>query len=183
MQDTSAVVANAGKTSKLLGIITIIMGVIAILVPVATGLSVVLFVGMLVLAGGLLRMFWAFKSDSVGQGLMTFAIGGLTCLCGLFLVINPQFLSGFMTILLVAYLIIDSAVEMTAAFRLRPQEGWGWMMTGGVFSFILGIMLWAQFPVSGALAVGVILGVKLVFVGIIILGVGSEVRAAVKMQE
>ena len=179
MQDNSAVVANAGKTSKLLGIITIIMGVIAILVPVATGLSVVLFVGMLVVAGGVLRMLWAFKSDSVGQGVMTFAIGGLTLLCGLALVANPGFLSGFMTIIMVGYLIIDSAIEMSAALQMKPQEGWGWMFTGGVFSFILGIMLWAQFPVSGALAVGVILGVKLVSIGIIILGIGTEVRAAV----
>ena len=60
---------------KMLGIITILMGVIAILVPVTTGLSVVLFVGMLVVAGGLLRMIWAFKSNSVGQGLMTFDRG------------------------------------------------------------------------------------------------------------
>ena len=163
---------------KLLGIVTILMGVIAILVPVATGLSVFLFVGMLVVAGGFFRIFWAFKSDSVGQGLMTFATGGLTLLCGLALVANPQFLSGFMTILLVAYLIIDSAVEITAAFQLRPLQGWGWLFAAGVFSFILGVMLWAQFPVSGALAVGVILGVKLVFVGIIMLGVGSAVRDA-----
>ena len=165
---------------KLLGIITILMGVIAILVPVTTGLSVVLFVGMLVVAGGLLRMFWAFNSNSVSQGLMTFAIGGLTFLCGLVLVANPVFLSGFMTILLVAYLLIDSTLEITAAFRLRPLEGWGWMFTGGIFSFILGILLWAQFPVSGALAIGVMLGVKLVFVGIIMLGVGSTTQSESK---
>ena len=181
MQENSTFATKEGKNMKMLGIITILMGVIAILVPVATGLSVVLFVGLLVVAGGLLRMFWAFKSDSVGAGAMTFAIGGLTFLCGLALVTNPMFLSGFMTFLLVAYLIIDSVFEVTAALRIRPQEGWGWMMTGGIFSFVLGILLWAQFPVSGAMAVGVILGVKLVFVGIIILGVGSEVRAAAKI--
>ena len=95
-------------------------------------------------------------------------------------VANPQFLSGFMTILLVGYLIADSAFEITAAFQLRPQQGWGWMLTAGVFSFVLGVMLWAQFPVSGAMAVGVILGVKLVFVGILMLGVGSAVRAEVE---
>ena len=181
MQDNSTVATQEGKSVKMLGIITIIMGVIAILVPVTTGLSVVFFVGILVVAGGLLRMFWAFNSDSIGQGTMTFAIGGLTLLCGLALVTNPMFLSGFMTILLVAYLIIDSALEMTAAIRLRPKNGWGWMFSGGIFSFILGILLWAQFPVSGVLAVGVILGMKLIFVGIIMLGAGTEIRVAGKM--
>jgi hypothetical protein len=38
------------------------------------------------------------------------------------------------------------------------------MLFGGVVSVLLGIMIWRQFPLSGAYAIGVLVGIKLFFV-------------------
>ena len=53
---------------KLFGIITIILGIPAILAPMITGVSIAFLVGLLVPAGGIARMVWAFQAGSLGKG-------------------------------------------------------------------------------------------------------------------
>jgi hypothetical protein len=100
------------------------------LTPGLTWISVVFLLGVFVLIGGIVRIIWAFRAGSFGKGLLVFAIGGLTLLCGIVLLANPLFASGVLTIMLAVYFIIDGISEIAASFRLRPQPGWGWMLFG-----------------------------------------------------
>jgi uncharacterized membrane protein HdeD (DUF308 family) len=170
--------ANGSKNMKIFGIITIIMGILAIAAPLITGLSVVFMVGLLVLLGGIARMAWAFKADSLGKGLPGFAIGVLTLLCGVVLVTDPLLASGVLTIILALYFLIDGVLEVTAALQVRPSSGWGWLLAGGVLSCLLGLMIWQQFPLSGAWAIGFLLGLKLLFIGMIMISVGPISRSS-----
>jgi len=135
---------------------------------------------VLVLVGGIVRIVWAFQAGSLGKGLLLFAIGGLTLLCGIVLLAHPLFASGVLTILLALYFVLDGISEIAASVRLRPGSGWGWMLFGGIVSLCLGIIIWRQFPLSGVWAIGVLLGIKLFFVGLIMLmgrsPVGSMAR-------
>jgi uncharacterized membrane protein HdeD (DUF308 family) len=133
--------------------------------------------GLLVLAGGIVRIIWAFQAGSFGKGLLMFAIGGLTLLCGIALVANPLFVSGVLTVVLALYFILDGISEIVGGMRLRPGSGWAWMLFGGIVSVLLGIMIWAQFPLSGLWAIGILLGIKLFFVGLIMVMGGAAVRS------
>lgn len=177
MVDMTDTAADGGKNPRVFGTITIILGILAIAAPLVAGVSVALLVGLLVLMAGIARMVWAFQASSLGRGLLGFAIGLLTLICGVALVTDPLLASGLLTIVLAAYFLVDGAFEVAAAFRLRPTPGWGWLLAGGVLSFVLGLMIWQQFPLSGAWAIGILLGVKLLFVGIIMIGVGSPARS------
>jgi len=165
-----------GDRTTLFGVIAIILGVFAMLAPVLTGIWVVMLVGVLVLVGGIVRIVWAFQAGSLGKGLLLFAIGGLTLLCGIVLLAHPLFASGVLTILLALYFILDGISEIVASVRLRPAAGWGWMLFGGIVSLCLGIIIWRQFPLSGVWAIGILLGIKLFFVGLIMLMGRSPVR-------
>ncbi len=180
MNDFADAAKKGGLGMNVLGIITIILGFLVMLAPMLTGFSILMLVGVLVLIAGLVRMFWAFTAGSFGKGVLAFAIGGLTLLLGLALMFNPLFASGVMTIVMAIYLIVDGAVEISAAFGLRPESGWGWLLFGGIVSILLGIMIWRQYPLSGAWAIGVLLGIKLLFIGLSMLTVGSTVRTAAK---
>ena len=162
----------------ILGVITIILGILAMLAPGLTGLSIALLVGVFVIGGGIVRMIWAFQAGSLGRGLLMFAIGGLTLLCGIILVANPLFAAGVLTIILGIYFVTDGIFEIAASFQLKPNPGWGWMLFGGIVSILFGIMIWGQFPLSGAWAIGILLGIKLFFVGLIMITGGSVVRAS-----
>jgi len=169
-----------GNRMTLFGVIAIILGILAMIAPVLTGMWVIILVGVLVLIGGIVRIIWALQAGSLGKGWPMFAIGGLTLLCGIVLLAHPVFASGVLTILLALYFVLDGICEIAAGVRLRPGSGWGWMLFGGIVSFWLGIIIWGQFPLSGVWAIGILLGIKLFFVGLIMLKGGSAVRSTAK---
>ncbi len=178
MNELSENINPRGRNMTIFGVNTIILGILAMLAPGLTGMSVVMLVGVFVIGGGIVRMIWAFQAGSLGRGLLMFAIGGLTLLCGITLVANPLFAAGVLTIILGIYFVADGIFEIAAGFQLKPESGWGWMLFAGIVSILFGIMIWGQFPLSGAWAIGILLGIKLFFVGLIMITGGSVVRSA-----
>ena len=176
MNNLTETVKTGGKRMTALGVITIILGMLAMLAPGLTGLSIATLLGGLVAVSGIVRLMWAFQSGSRGRGLWMFAIGGLTLLCGIALLANPLFASGVVTILLAVYFVFDGISEIAAGFG-RMGDGGGWLLFGGIVSIILGAMIWAQYPLSGAWAMGTLLGIKLFFVGLTMITAGSAVRS------
>ena len=178
MSEITETVPPGGRDLLLLGIVTIILGCLAIAAPLITGLSIAVLVGVVVLVGGIARIVWGFRAGGPGKSLMSFALGGVTILCGVALVTDPVLASGFLTIILGLYLVLDGVLEIATAFVRRPTSGWGWLLVGGILSCVLGLLIWRQFPLSGAWAIGVLLGVKLLIVGILIIGVGRAAQAS-----
>ncbi len=172
---------SSGMTA--FGVIAIILGMLAMLAPGLTGLSIAMLLGFVVLIGGIVRIIWAFQAGSLGKGLLVFAIGGLTVLCGIALLANPLLAAGVLTIVLAVYFVLDGVVEITAGVQIRPQPGWGWLVFGGIVSILLGVMIWRQFPLSGPWAMGVLLGIKLFFVGLVMVTGGSAVRSLASTAE
>lgn len=176
MNEVAEAIDRGGKGGTIFGILTVILGIFAVMAPMIAGASVALVVGVLVLAAGIARTAWAFQADSFGKGVLKFLLGGLTIICGLMMIGRPLFAAGLLTILLTAYFIVDGVFELIAAFQLRPESGWGWLLFGGIVSLVLGIMIWRQYPLSGMWAIGVLLGIKLIFAGLEMMMIGSAAR-------
>lgn len=180
MNDLANAARAGGKNMTVFGVIAIILGIMAMMMPGLIGVSVVYLLGVIVLIAGIMRMIWAFQAGGLGKGLLMFAIGLLTLLVGLALLVHPLFASGLLTIMLALYFILDGISEVAAGFQRRPSDGWGWMLFGGIVSILLGMMIWRQFPLSGIWAIGILLGIKLFFVGLIMVMTGSAVRSLSK---
>jgi uncharacterized membrane protein HdeD (DUF308 family) len=180
METLAGAVKTGARRMTTLGVVAIILGILAVLMPFVAGASATLLVGVLVLAAGIVRIVWAFGSGSFGRGLLRFVLGVLTLLCGVALLANPLFAMGVLTILLAIYLFVDGISEIVAGFKRRPQLGWLWMLIGGVVSILLGIFIWRQFPLSGIWAIGVLLGIKLFFIGLMMITAGSMMRSVSK---
>ncbi len=177
MSDFAEGAKAGGKSMTFFGVIAIILGMLSMMMPGLTGVSVVYLLGMIVLVAGIVRLIWAFQAGSLGRGLLMFAIGLLTLLAGFALLAHPLFASGVLTIMLAVYFILDGIGEIAAGIRVRPADGWGWLLFGGIVSLLLGLMIWRQFPLSGLWAVGILLGIKLFFIGLIMVTAGSAVRS------
>jgi len=177
MNDMKSEIESTASSMKWMGILTIIFGILAMTMPYISGESVLLLIGILVMAGGIMRMIWAFKASSLGKGILVFIIGLLTLLAGFWIITEPFIAAGALTIVLSVYFFVDGFAEIIAAFSL--SEGRGWLIFEGVLTVILGVLLFVGFPFSGPLAVGVLLGVKLLLAGITMLTVGSAAKQAV----
>jgi uncharacterized membrane protein HdeD (DUF308 family) len=181
MSNLTAAAKSGGKRMTAFGVIAISLGLLAMLAPVSAGVSLAMVLGGLVVVSGIIRMLWAFQSDRLGRGVWMLAVGGLTLICGLALLAHPLFASGVLTIVLVAYLILDGVSEVVVGFG-RPGDGGGWLILGGIVSIVLGGMMWAQYPLSGAWAMGMLLGIKLFLVGLTMITGGSAGRSMAAAQ-
>lgn len=175
MNNQTETAKSDSKHMTAYGVIVIILGILAMLAPGLTGLSIAMLLGGLVSISGIVRMIWAFQSGSLGRGLWIFAIGGLTLLCGIALLAHPLFTTGMITILLAVYFIADGISEISAGYGLKGNGG-GWLIFGGIVSLLLGVMIWAQYPLSGAWAMGILLGIKLFFIGLSMITARPSVR-------
>ena len=169
---------SRSRSMTAFGIIAILLGTLSMLAPGVAGLSIAMLLGFFVTIAGIVRMIWAFQASSLASGLLTFALGSLTLICGIALLSNPLLGAAVLTIVLAVYLILDGILEIIAGLGLT---GGVWLILGGVVSILLGAMIWAQYPLSGAWAMGTLLGIKLFFVGLIMITGGSVVREITKV--
>ena len=174
MNEMNSEIKSGAGSMKWMGVLTIIFGILAMMMPYITGQSVLLLIGILVMAGGILRLIWAFKAGSLGKGILVFLIGVLTLLAGFWIITEPFVAAGALTIVLSIYFFADGLMEIIAAFSV--EEGKGWLLFDGIVTVVLGVLLFTGFPFSGPLAVGILLGIKLLFAGITMLTLGSAVK-------
>jgi len=173
-------VHTGGTRMATWGVLTMLLGVFAMFTPMLTGFSILLLLGLIVMAAGIMRMVWAFRAGSVGRGLLMLVLGLLTLVVGVLLLVNPLFAAVSVTILLTAYLVVDGVAEVYAGIQRRPDAGWGWLLVGGIVSMLLGVLIWRQAPLAGVWAIGLFLGIKLFFVGLMMLTVGGTLRGMTK---
>ena len=70
-----------------------------------------------------------------------------------------------LTGVLLVWFIADGIVTIYQGIKRKPQEGWGWVVFSGVSSLVLGGLLAYQWPMSGTYAVGILVGIRLLFAG------------------
>ncbi len=162
--------AQAGTTW---GIACLILGVLAIMAPMFSGITATLLVGIFVIAAGIARMIFAFKAGSFGKGVLAFLFGGVTIFCGLLILARPLMGLFSITLVLVVYFLVDGVMEIVAAFRFRPEKGWGWMIVGGLATLALAVMIGYEWPLSGQWAIGVLVGARLIVAGWSMIALGS----------
>ena len=172
-------VATAKQNVKwliILGIVQVVLGMIAIASPLVTGIVVSIFVGACLLGCGVGRMIQAFKADSWGAGLLGTAVGALTIIAGLLMLFRPGVGLVTLTLILAFYFLIEGISTAVVASKMRPNDGWGWVMFQGVVSILLGFMIWRQWPLSGAWALGTIIGIHILLNGWTMIMLGMAVK-------
>jgi uncharacterized membrane protein HdeD (DUF308 family) len=162
-----------------LGIATIIFGILAMMMPMISGITVAAIVAVLLIAGGIARTIFAFKAGSLGRGLLMFLFGGLSILCGIVMLARPLLGLASITFVLVVYFIVDGIFEIIAGFKLKGVKGWFWFVIGGIASLALAYMIWKQWPASGQWAIGLLVGIRLIFAGWEMVALGAVGEAAV----
>ena len=160
----SAIQKNSGLTTAT-GVVLLIAGFMAIVSPLVAGLSITIMVGAMLFVSGMGQCIVAFRAGAFGRAVIIFLVGVAMLLVGLYLMQQPVTGLAKLTIILMAYLIATGLAEMAIAFQVRPAPGWGGELAAGIVTLVLGILLWRQFPLSGAWAIGVLFGIKLMTSG------------------
>jgi uncharacterized membrane protein HdeD (DUF308 family) len=158
------------------GVVLVVLGMLSIMAPMITGVVVAVMVGIFMVSAGIFRLIWAFGSDSFGRGILTFILGGLFIVTGFLMIFRPLAGLASLALIMAAFFLVDGIFEIVAALSHRPEKGWGWLVFGGVVSIALAVMIWRQWPLSGAWAIGILAGVKMLFAGLGMIAVASAAR-------
>jgi uncharacterized membrane protein HdeD (DUF308 family) len=171
--------ASATKSATWIGVGLIILGILALALPQQSGIAVAVGVGVLLLLAGVFRIFFLFLAPTWGTVFWRFLFGMVAIVAGGVMIFDPVVGLNALTIITIAYFLIDGVTETLMGLRLPPGAGGFWLVANGILSLVLGIMIWRSWPVSGELAVPILIGIKLVFTGIVVLAVSRTTRAVV----
>lgn len=177
MSIVNAVKKNA-TTAKWVGVLIVIAGFLSLMSPLAGGLSITVVIGTMILLAGIMQLVLVFRAGSFGEGLFLALLGLLGVVTGGYTLMHPAEALAALTLLLSAWFVASGILEIIAAFNGRDTRGWGWILFSGVVSVLLGLMVWNQFPLSGAWAVGTLVGVRLLFSGFSLISVAGTVTDA-----
>lgn len=149
-----------------LGIVQIIAGAIALTIPAAASLAAAIVAGAVMLVAGIFQGIHAFSVRG-WKGVMLQMLGAvLYIVAGLIFLLFPVTGALSLTIIVGVLLIADGAVRYVLAYRLKPRDGWGWFLAAAIASTLVGILLLVGWPITGLWALGILLGVNLIFSGV-----------------
>jgi len=116
-------------------------------------------------------------APSWGPAFLRAAVGVLTVIAGIYIVVQPEVGSRALAIVLMIYLFADGITSLILALKMPPVVSGGWMLIGALASIAVGVLMWMQWPASGELAVGILIGIKLILDGVSLIGLGSVAKA------
>lgn len=149
----------------IIGIVAIILGCIAILVPAVASVGTAIFIGWILLIVGAFLVAAAFSAHSVGSLLWRMLWAILTVIVGLWLIVEPHNGTLTLTLVLGIYFLFMGLTRITVAFIGRGQPNAGWVGLSGVCGLLIGILVLAKFPSSADWAIGLLVGIDLIFAG------------------
>jgi uncharacterized membrane protein HdeD (DUF308 family) len=172
-------VRKGGGAALFLGVLLIILGLFVMGVPHIAGLAKVIVVGAFLAVGGMFEIVGAFTGSEGRSKLLSMLGGILSLVCGAMLLARPMLGLYVITIVLIAYFLVDGLSRIVFSLQLQPEQGWGLLLFSGIVTVVLAVMIWKQLPEAALWVVGLLVGIRILFAGITMITLGSAVRAVV----
>jgi uncharacterized membrane protein HdeD (DUF308 family) len=147
------------------GILAILGGVAAILVPPLATLTLTIFIGWILVYAGVVMAVHSWTQRAAGRTWERALQALLTLVIGVYLVLFPGGGALSLTLLLVIWFVVSGGLQLAAARQLRGLPGAGWMLFGGVLAILLAVLIALDLPSSAEWAIGLLVGVNLLFWG------------------
>ena len=163
-----------------LGVVFVILGVIGLGMTAFLTLVTVLYFGILIMIGGVVQLVRAFRSHGEGNMAFHLVMAVLYGLAGVVIIQHPKLASAFFTAVIAFVLIVEGILRAVLGFRLRKHLNfWFWPFFAGLISVLLGLIILAQWPVSGLWVIGLFIAVELIVQGWTYIMLGLAAKSAI----
>ena len=165
------------------GSIMMVLGVLAVIWPQISTLAADLYVGWMFLFSGLIGLVTMFIAPSASTFLWSLLTAALSLLVGVLLLWHPVEGAVTLTLLLVAFFIVEGIFQIAAAILHRDAlpSTWGWLLMSGVADLLLTAMIISGWPATASWALGLFVGINLITSGLAITMVALAGRKMVGM--
>jgi uncharacterized membrane protein HdeD (DUF308 family) len=160
------------------GVVLVVLGVAAIILPVIATLAFTLVIGWLFLISGgvgLVTTFWMRSAPGFWWALISALIG---IIAGIILLIWPISGTVSLTLVLIAFFVAEGIATIMYALEHKTQLSgrWGWMLASGVVDLVLAGIIFAGLPGTAAWALGLLVGINMLFGGTAMIGMALAAR-------
>jgi len=152
------------------GIVMMVLGLLAVAEPNVATLAVSIFAGWLFFVGGIFRALSVWRARAMPGFGWSMLTALLAILLGLILIFRP--LAGVLTLtmVLIAFFLLEGVTAIALAVQHREHlRSWGWMLFSGIIDLLLAYLIWAGWPSSADWAIGLLVGINMVFLGLSLL--------------
>ncbi len=158
-----------------LGALLMVLGLLALGLPLVAGLATAVFIGWLLIIAGILEVAQGLWSRQWRGFFLDLLIGILYIGIGFMVVANPGITLVTLTLLIAMFLITGGVFRIVAALSERFPH-WGWLLLNGVVSLVLGILIWRQWPASALWVIGLFVGIDLLLQGVSLIMLGLAAK-------
>jgi uncharacterized membrane protein HdeD (DUF308 family) len=160
------------------GIILLILGILAIVVPPIATIAVEVLIGWLLLMSGIVGLISTFRTRGApgfGWSLLSAVIGTVA---GIVLLAWPLSGALSLTLILTVFLVLEGVVSILYALEHKRELSgrWGMMLLSGVVDLVLAGIIFAGLPGTAAWAIGLLVGINLVFGGSALIAMALHAR-------
>ena len=160
------------------GVVLLVLGATAVVLPAIATLAVTVLFGWLFLVSGIVGLvtsFWMRQAPGFWWSLLSAVLG---IVVGAMLLGSPLTGAFSLTLVLIAFFLIEGAVSiMFALDHKRELSGqWGWMLMSGIVDLALAVMIFAGLPSTAAWALGLLVGINMIFGGTALIAMALHAR-------
>jgi uncharacterized membrane protein HdeD (DUF308 family) len=161
------------------GIVLVVLGMLAIVIPQLASLAVTILIGWLFLISGvvgLVTTFWVKGAPGFWWSLVSavVAIGA-----GVVLLAWPISGTLSLTLVLIVFFIVEGVASVMYGIEHRREASSrsGWMIVSGVIDLILAAIIFSGLPGTAFWALGLLVGINMVFGGTSLIAMALGARA------
>jgi uncharacterized membrane protein HdeD (DUF308 family) len=154
------------------GTLALITGIVAVAVPLIASVAITIFIGWVLVVAGVAAGVHAISHRAALRGLDA----GLTLIAGLYLLIFPLSGTVSLTFILAVWFCASGVLSLIAAARRRDAPDMAMTAFGGAISVILGVLIAVNLPSSAGWAIGLLVGINLIFWGVRALAGASALK-------
>jgi uncharacterized membrane protein HdeD (DUF308 family) len=176
-QALAQTVRDHWKLFLLEGIVLVLLGILAIVVPQIATLAVAILLGWLFLISGVVGLATTFMTRNAPGFWWAIVSAALAVLAGILLLGWPVSGAESLTLLLIAFFVIEGVVSIMYALEHRDSGRWGWMLVSGLIDLVLAVMIFAGLPSTAEWAIGLLVGINMLFGGTAMIAMALHARA------
>jgi uncharacterized membrane protein HdeD (DUF308 family) len=184
--EIGAAVANAVQKHSMAfiveGIILVILGMLAMFVPLFATITVTIILGWIFLASGIMGLITTFRGRQAPGFWWSLVSALIAVAVGLILLAEPITGAVSLTFVLIVFFVVEGVASIMYALEHRRELSgrWEWMLVSGIIDLVLAGIIFAGLPGAAAWALGLLVGVNMVFGGVALVAIALHARSAAR---
>lgn len=178
VQEVSGGMKRGWKWLMVIGVLTLLLGIVGMGMNVSMTMVSIFVVGLFLFFGGVLHLIDVFIVEGWKKKLFAGLIGVMYVIAGILMIKYPAASAAWFTLFVAAFFIVIGIFRLIFGFSLRKEgKGWVWTVISGVAAVLIGILIYAEWPVSGLWVIGLFVSIELIMQGVSTITVALAARS------